>query len=150
MAPLIEDGDLLVIRHGNQDIQLGDVLVFRTHRAYCAHRVVRIMKKWNGKDSFLMKGDARTSFDPPVEREQVLGKVVAVEGSRKRMDLEASYWKAAGYAVAVLSYVDGCRFRKDSVLWKGANSVFDMYRRLFHGNCANKRDLLNGILRMSR
>ena len=79
MSPIIREGDSLVIEHGNQDIRVGDVVVYGSPGKFYAHRIVRIKDKGERK-SFLLKGDRGNAFDEPISGDQILGKVIEVRG----------------------------------------------------------------------
>jgi signal peptidase I len=94
MHPTIEDGEEIVVEPvAPSTVKVGDVLLYRSHRSVIAHRVVRIVTTLHPQSlsldspssalschcSFILRGDNSDSCDDPVEAEQVLGKVVAIE-----------------------------------------------------------------------
>ena len=74
--------------------RLGDLLVFALGDALVAHRLVR-----RKGDRLICQGDNRRAADPPLRREQVLGRVAAawVDGAR--------VWPGRGARVAALWWV---------------------------------------------
>ena len=80
MSPEIEIGDLVLVKRTNpEEVQLGDVLMFREQHARISHRVIEIREDERGQPLFVTKGDANANPDSdPVIAEQVMGKVIRV------------------------------------------------------------------------
>jgi hypothetical protein len=99
MAPFIRDGDIVTVSEIAPSAPgIGDVICYETTpRRLFVHRVVAC----DGQRLFV-KGDALT-FTEVVERDQVLGKVVALErrGTLRRLDTAAARWR--NRAIATLS-----------------------------------------------
>src|SRR5262245_9104933 len=74
MLPLIQDGDQVLVAHGEVGIRRGDVVVFRQEGKLVAHRVLRIEPQASGS-TFLMKGDNNFQVDLPVKVEEIVGRV---------------------------------------------------------------------------
>ena len=100
MAPLLRDGDVLVIEHGNGDLRLGDVIVFRAGGRIKAHRLLRRRRTADGRLWYATKGDASVGFDAPVPAEQVIGRVVEVHGPNRHRRLESPFWILVNYGIA--------------------------------------------------
>ncbi len=100
MAPLLQDGDILVVEHGNGDLRLGDVIVFRAGGRIKAHRLLRRRRAADGGLSYLTKGDASVGYDAPVPAEQVIGRVVEVHGPNRHRRLESPFWILVNYLIA--------------------------------------------------
>jgi signal peptidase I len=84
MRPFIEWGDSLIIEPVNgSQLHIGDVLFYRwPDGCAVAHRLIKIHVV-RSKTVLVTKGDSLDYFDPPIVREQVLGRVIAVaRGSR--------------------------------------------------------------------
>jgi hypothetical protein len=80
MQPAIADGDALTLEPTNPAAaQPGDILLYRRHRRSIAHRVVEVEQAGHSVATILLRGDAQLACDVPVEPDDVLGKVVAVE-----------------------------------------------------------------------
>ncbi len=79
MGSTIRDGETITVAPAvPSQIRRGDIVAYRRGYHIVAHRVVRV-ERHNESPAFLMRGDAAMSCDPPVTREQILGKVVSVE-----------------------------------------------------------------------
>jgi signal peptidase len=80
MSPYIEPGDIAIIQRLTPDeVELDDVLLFRTEAVRIAHRVVGLDEDERGLPVFVTRGDANEQADSdPVIAEQVVGKVVYV------------------------------------------------------------------------
>jgi len=75
MAPLIEPGDVVLVRHVNpEDLRRGDLILVEQGGAFLTHRLV-------AADAHLVrtKGDNASHADPPVLPQDVLGRVIGVE-----------------------------------------------------------------------
>lgn len=73
MEPAIEVGDVVVVCPADPDtLEVGDVIRYQGEGCTVIHRIVALEG-----DAFLTQGDANNAPDlRPVEREQVLGRVV--------------------------------------------------------------------------
>jgi signal peptidase I len=98
MQPAIRDGEVVTVEPlSPSDVGKGDIILYRREEALIAHRVVRIIRKkahWSTQPSaigpyamFVLRGDASTTCDLPVERGQVLGRVIAVERQGRSIPL---------------------------------------------------------------
>ena len=95
MQPTIEDGELITVAPvGPGSVKRGDILLYRSEQGVHAHRVVGRVKGTvtiDGGDSppYLLRGDASVSCDPPVQLEQVIGRVVAVQRGGRNLALDS-------------------------------------------------------------
>ncbi len=112
MQPTILEGEAITVEPvAPAAVTRGDILLYRWERGVIAHRVIRIERTNDGavtqpsvlsppssvlgaqssvlspQSSFTLRGDASLSCDTPVQPEQVIGKVVAVERGGRRIDL---------------------------------------------------------------
>jgi hypothetical protein len=126
MAPLIRDGDLLVIEHGPPALRIGDVIVFRQAGRLKAHRVVGRRRRPDGALTYLAKGDASPAFDVPVPAGQVIGRVIEVRGTRGWRRLTSPFWKVAAPTAAALSTLHGGLARA----WRARRGVARRIRKL--------------------
>jgi hypothetical protein len=75
MLPSLWPGDTLVIESAASDaIAAGDIVLFGRDRRLFAHRVVPQQKKLKGS-RILTRGDSMLRTDPPVAKDELLGKV---------------------------------------------------------------------------
>lgn len=147
MAPLIRDGDSLVVEHGNQGIRRGDVVLFKTPEKLYAHRVVRV-KRRKGTTSFLVKGDSSAAFDGLITREHILGKVVAVTGSNGHLDFTSPFWRFANVVVSFLSYVSGKHLEAESAFWKGLHYLLCLRSLVFPNSPALRHSVVQALCRV--
>lgn len=76
MQPTIRHGELItVIPLPVADIQMGDILLYQTHRKIVAHRLVEL----GSNGTFILRGDALSVCDKPIASYQILGKVIKTE-----------------------------------------------------------------------
>lgn len=118
MHPAIRGGEAIVVEPVSPEhLKKGDIVLYLSGRGITAHRVVKILaggaaysleerelRSLEGNPSsaallkrsapqvkrsfFVLRGDAPGSADEPVEQEQILGKVVAVERAGRSIDLD--------------------------------------------------------------
>ena len=95
MQPTIEDGELITVAPvGPGSVKRGDILLYQNERGVFAHRMVGLVKGTvtiDGGDSppYLLRGDASVSCDAPVQLEQVIGRVVAVQRGGRNLALDS-------------------------------------------------------------
>lgn len=99
MEPMIRSNDHVVIEPITGPIRIGQIVLFRHPQSAvaCIHRVV-----WRERGCWRTKGDALKSLDPPVDSEQILGRVTAIEREGvPRRDLRS--WAERVRAIAMVS-----------------------------------------------
>ena len=95
MQPTIEDGELITVAPvAPGSVKRGDILLYQSESGVHAHRVVGVVKGTvtiDGGDSppYLLRGDASVSCDAPVQLEQVIGRVVAVQRGGRNLALDS-------------------------------------------------------------
>lgn len=82
MQPVLNRGDIVFIKgiEGKEDINIGDVVVYKSENGFIIHRVIE-----KGTDTAIVKGDANEEPDPPVEYSQIVGKAIAFNGDPIRI-----------------------------------------------------------------
>ncbi len=99
MLPLLRDGDRVLVAHDRTPIRMGDVIVFWQSNQLIIHRVIRI-ERTPDTARFLTKGDNGLSFDPLVNADQVIGKVLAVRRADRETRLDTRGWRLWGASIA--------------------------------------------------
>ena len=97
MQPTIEDGELITVAPmAPESVKRGDILLYQSESGVHAHRVVGRVKGTvpllEGDcplDHYLLRGDASVSCDAPVQLEQVIGRVVAVQRGGRNLALDS-------------------------------------------------------------
>ena len=130
MAPVLREGDALLIEYGNEAIDAGDVVVFGSPGDLRVHRVVSVGGRAGG-DSFVVKGDLCADALPPISRDQILGKVIEAHGSNGHICFESAFWRSVNHLLWLRAYVSVRRLQADSVFWKAANATFLLRARCF-------------------
>jgi len=96
MSPCIRKGDLLVVKPiALQEAGLGEIVAFRrdeSHSVLTTHRVVA-----RGKHYLITQGDRNIYRDLPLSPQDVLGKVVGIERTGRRISLETPLYRLRGY-----------------------------------------------------
>jgi signal peptidase I len=103
MSPFIRNGDIVKVVSFEGNINLGDVVFYRSSYGNAIiHRVIRKTMKDSGT-VFFIKGDA--GFDKPekVDAERVLGRVAAIERNGRKINLHTKLYRIIGLFFAGLS-----------------------------------------------
>jgi signal peptidase I len=88
MSPAIRDGEMITVAPVEAGkIERGDIILYRGVKGIVAHRVMAIRETSEGRQVFVMQGDASRDCDDPVTASHVLGKVVLTERRGKRLEL---------------------------------------------------------------
>ena len=72
MSPTIEVGDIIIIKIGDE-IKKNDIITYKQDDVLITHRIEQIYG-----DTIITKGDYNNIQDEPIERSQVIGKVVHI------------------------------------------------------------------------
>ncbi len=101
MHPTIRRGEAIVVEPVSAaGLRKGDVALYRAERGITAHRVVGV-----DVTRLHMRGDAIASANEPVDRHQILGRVVLVEREGRRIDLTTMAAKMKSRLRAWASYM---------------------------------------------
>ena len=87
MWPALKKGDLVVIKgiENKEEIQVGDIIVYKNQKGFTIHRVTKI-----SSETVTTKGDANNVYDPPVEYEEIIGKALTFNQKPLRIPLIGS------------------------------------------------------------
>ncbi|MCM8783791.1 MAG: signal peptidase I [Candidatus Omnitrophica bacterium] len=101
MEPVIREGDFVkIIPVKVEEIKRGEIVTFSrdTPKILTAHRLLS-----KEKDNFITCGDNFIfSQDPPLEKEDILGKVVAVRRNNRKRNLDKGFWYLYGKVITYL------------------------------------------------
>jgi signal peptidase len=84
MWPALKRGDLILIKGvgGKEEIEIGDIVVYKNPQGFTIHRVIQMRE-----DTFITKGDANNVQDNPVRYEELVGKPVTFNDKTFRIPL---------------------------------------------------------------
>jgi len=86
MLPTIWPGDTLLVEQVEfSPVAEGEIILFRRERRLFAHRIVR-----SGRFDILTRGDSMAAPDLPVDRDEVLGRIVSIIRNGKRFQPRTS------------------------------------------------------------
>lgn len=102
MRPCIRHGDRLHVELRPAIFRLGDVLIRRHKGRFIAHRLVAVRG-----EELILRGDANLVYDPPVLKNQVVGRVTGVENTTGFADYSSLRWQAINLLMARFSGI--CR-----------------------------------------
>lgn len=87
MYPTIRENEAITVEPVKpQDVNVGDIILYRSDVSVVAHRVIQIEKGRGDTLRFILREDTWGTLDEPVEAEQILGKVVSVERAGRNID----------------------------------------------------------------
>jgi signal peptidase I len=97
MSPFIRDGDVVEVQPiGAAAIRCGDVVLYRNGGDHViVHRVVQLDRE-DGHTMLVTRGDALACADGPICREQVLGRVVALERKERHIQVNTGLPRILG------------------------------------------------------
>jgi hypothetical protein len=127
---MLREGDAVLVKYGNEDVRVGDVVVFGSPGDLRIHRLVSVGSR-EGLETFIVKGDLCADARPPISRHDILGKVTEVHGANGRIRFESPFWRSVNHLLWLRSYVSVRRLQSDTVLWKATNAIFLLRARLF-------------------
>jgi signal peptidase I len=157
MHPTIRDGEAITVEPVTPfDVKTGDIILYRSGRGVKAHRVLAIEGGRGQRSainprssihdprslplrprySFLLRGDASSSCDDPVEPQQILGKVVSVERYGRRIILTSTKAKLVHNARV---------FAFRIARLTGLNKIFRPIRRTLKTLCTRPVETLGHI-----
>ena len=77
MSPTMEEKDIIIMNILNdeekEELQIDDIVVFMQGRSFITHRITEI-----SENKITTKGDANNAKDKPVQRKDIIGKVVTI------------------------------------------------------------------------
>ena len=74
MEPTMKKNDIIIVKVNNKNIKENDVISYiGDNDAVITHRIIKI-----DKDKLIVKGDANNTNDSPIDRNQIVGKVVKI------------------------------------------------------------------------
>lgn len=149
MTPLIKEGDLLVIKHGNQDIHTGDVAVYGKPGEFYVHRVIKIQRK-NGNNYFVFKPDRYGYVKHGINDEQVIGKVIEVRGANGNLNFNSFFWKCVNPFIATVIYINWRSYARDIFFWKTINNFFLVWNRIKPSRYSASLNFLRTIYQLNR
>ncbi len=84
MWPTLKKGDLVAVKGVDavDDLQVGDIIAFRHGNGLAVHRIVSIEG-----EVITTRGDANLQEDPPINIDQVVGKLISVGGRLVKLPL---------------------------------------------------------------
>ena len=144
MAPLIREGDILVIEHGDQMIKTGDVAVYREQGVLYVHRVIRIYRR-NGNIYYFFKPDQNFNINQNISADNIIGKVIETRGANGRVNFNSLFWKCANPALATIFYSVWRSRNRSTPYWKLINRLLLTWQRFKPASFTTSNSLLRLI-----
>jgi hypothetical protein len=108
MFPTIREGDAITVAPIAPDsVRRGDIILYRLKCGVVAHRLIKIERNREGSFRFLFRSDTWGIRDEPVLAEQILGKVISVERSGRKIQVYNGKMK-----MRLLTHLVASRFRR--------------------------------------
>ena len=92
MYPLIDEGDFVLVSHGNTQIRCGDIVIFRLEEVLITHRVLAITHISETGFEFHTKGDNSSYLDPALKTNDILGRVLAIKRGERLLSIDNPIW----------------------------------------------------------
>lgn len=73
MSPTIEKGDIVIVKLKKQSLQEKDIITYKNENSIITHRIEKI-----DENTIIAKGDNNNTEDNPINKDQVIGKVVFI------------------------------------------------------------------------
>lgn len=135
--PFLKEGDQIgVTAVLSSELKRGDLVLFKRGKVKRCHRVLKIREESNGIRSFYLKGDSLLTSDGWIKEDEVLSKVVTVNGRQ----LESLRTRSVSSLFFYHSLLQSCLF--DTVflsplgrkLGRVSNSLFKrpVFMDIFH------------------
>ncbi len=128
MSPMLSDGDVIVIAHGDDRPRFGDIVAFRRDGRVLVQRVVGTCAA-EGRTVYEVRPDAQGLRAVRVARGAIVGRVVEVRHADERWDLRSAPWRLVGLIMACRSYV-GVRRSGRSPVWRVVSWLLSLRARL--------------------
>lgn len=78
MWPFIRSGDVVHVV-ATEEFAVGNVLLYEREQAWYVHRLIQIVPSTLGESCYILRGDSLPIADPPIQAEQILGRVIAIK-----------------------------------------------------------------------
>ncbi len=73
MEPTLSINDLLIVKVSDEELKKDDIIAYMRDDSIITHRIIMV-----DENSLIVKGDANNTIDSPINKDQVIGKVVKV------------------------------------------------------------------------
>jgi signal peptidase I len=144
MSPLIQDGDLLFIRHGNSHIRKGDIAVYGEPGNFYVHRVIKVDVD-NGRKSYILRPDNNGTISRSILTDEIIGKVVEVRGRSGNFRFQSVFWKSVNHFLGFIYYICWRSEKQDSLYWRSIFNVLKLWRKVKPEAFATGRAMLKFI-----
>ena len=133
MLPSLKPGDVVVLKPVEpEQLQKGDLVVVRREHDLVTHRLIG-----QQAGQWLIKGDNCRYPDPPAAEMMILGKVIAIERSAEKFNLQEPYWQTVNRWLARLGWLEALVFRFGRQL-RGSPPNRDLGSRSEKGSLAGR------------
>lgn len=108
MFPLLRKGDWVDVEiSGKKSLKPGDIILFHNHQRFVVHRIVSIFN-----DYLLTKGDWSKSYDPPINMQDIIGRVISIQRGKTRINLDSPIMIFFGFFVHSINQIFFLRRKK--------------------------------------
>ena len=102
MQHILQIGDSVIAEViPNTDVNLGDIIVIKRMDDFLTHRVIS-----KSVDGWSTKGDNNVMLDPPIQKENYIGRVRIVQKTNQVIVFESSKWRWANKLLARLGELE--------------------------------------------
>lgn len=113
MMPVIWPDDVITVQREMDDLQPGQIVLYRRGETLVAHRIVCV------HEGFLItRGDSLANDDPPIGEPDVVGRVTGIVRDGRCLHPSQSLWQRAGSYVLQRSHLCLCMALHFRRLWR--------------------------------
>lgn len=149
MAPLLKEGDLLIIKHGNLDIHAGDVIVCEEEGVYHVYRVIKI-RRTTGNSYCFLKADRYGIVKEKISINKIIGKVVEVQSANGNLNLNSLFWKYVNLFIAMIFYSNWRSNNRDTFYWRTINNTFLIWRKIKPSRYSASHNIMSTVCQLNR
>ncbi|WP_158638534.1 signal peptidase I [Metabacillus litoralis] len=107
MYPFIKKGNICRFTQFNEDtVRKGDVLLYySTTGQLIAHRFIVVKKNNKENKTYILKGDTNICSDEPINKDQIIGTLVSISNSRKKVYTNKSASIIWGFIIRTFPFI---------------------------------------------
>lgn len=105
MFPYLRAGDIAVLTFCDyRNFKKGDIVVFRFHDAFLAHRLIK-KEKIDLAYRFITRGDSCDKCDLPFDADCIIGKIKSILRKDKKINIDSRYRSILNFLFASFMFI---------------------------------------------
>lgn len=102
MEPFLFAGDQVLLRHGEDNIRIGELVAYRQGDTLVVHRLLRVFRL-RGERVMLLRGDNNDYPDPLIPMDKLVGRATAVIRGGRTYRIDRPLWRWASCFLALFA-----------------------------------------------